>query len=174
MNVPILSLLRDTEFTNSILEVSLKSCVPVFMAYPELVTPPSKNLEEINKYYVSSVDYFAPGRCNVGISENDLLNMFNALLSNVLSNGLFSDNSKSELPKLSLNIDIGSSSTDYGVVIPKPEDLLKTGNKKYYDGLGVRFNRAMREKKDMTENQHHNIMLLQILRKKYNEKSAWR
>lgn len=173
MKSAFMSVLRGDTLEGEI-EISLKSCVPVFIAFPELLTYPNKGISAVMPYYRPGVDYGdTVSNIDIGKSEIELLSMFNAVFSTVLSNSLFKSE-EMELPRLYVNIDIGYGPTVYGRISPNHELSDSLGSKHFCEGLGLKFNLAMYSKDKVSESQKHNILLLQALRKRCNDGGIWR
>lgn len=172
------------------LEVSLKSCVPFFIAYPELILGDNYQIEDVVPYYKPEIDYNdhsiyvtlehnkveegktqkfinAPGQRDY--SNNKVLGIiFESLMRRAVNAAIVGDSNSDPTPLLSVLIDIGSDSSRQRVIkVPSKDvdnfDTLKESLHTYSDHITANLGNKL------TRTQKSNLLLLNMLLSEFND-----
>lgn len=152
------------------LVVSLKATVPVFISYPEIIIPFKSRMSDIVPYYVEKEDYTDMTR-NILIpdlpSPTQLIVLFTKVFEVIVK--LFNNGNSflESMPKISLKIDIGNNASQFETISPKESQIEQFDNSKTKMFTITGYNAA--EKSDtLSKEQKHNLLLVDILTRKYN------
>lgn len=170
MNTNTFKRLLDGDFNGETHEVSLKSTVPIFIAYPEMVIPYKKTISDIVEFYREDEDYNDNSSDLLlrGVaSPTPLIVLFTKVFEVILK--IFNDhNSELEyIPAISLKIDIGGSASQFEIIKPSKNmvDKFDSSKAKMFTFSG--FN-AVGKSKELSYEQKHNLLLIDMLTRKYN------
>lgn len=169
MSNSFLQLLKG-DFTGDTLVVSLKSTVPVLIAYPEIIIPFKARLTDVMPFYVESEDYEDFSR-NVllpaGTGPTPLIVLFTKVFEMVVKLFNSGDSKLQSMPMVVLKVDIGTNTSQFETIAPTQEQVSQFDNAKSKMFTFTGFN-AAGDSASLTHAQKHNLLLVDILTRKYN------
>lgn len=169
MGNTFLSLLKG-DFSGETLVVSLKSTVPVFIAYPEIIIPFKAKLTDVMPYYFEREDYEDFNRNVIlppGVNHTQLIVLFTKVFEMIVKVFNSQSSQLTHMPKVSLRIDIGNNSSQFEVISPTAEQVAEFNNAKSKMFTFTGFS-AAGAGANLTDAQKHNLLLVDILTRKYN------
>lgn len=152
------------------LVVSLKSVVPVLIAYPEIIIPFKGRLSDVVPYYIKDEDYNDISRNIIlenGKSPTQLIVLFTKIFEMVVKLFNSGDSSLEYMPRVKLKVDIGSSVSQFEVISPAAEQVAQFDSSKAKMFTFTGFN-ATEDSVALSYEQKHNLLLVDILMRKYN------
>ncbi|MFF2798252.1 hypothetical protein [Lysinibacillus xylanilyticus] len=169
MDNSFLSLLKG-DFSGDDLVVSLKSAVPVFLSYPEIIIPFKARLSDVVPFYVMDEDYEDFKRNIIlpaGNNPTQLIVLFTKVFEMIVKLFNSGDSKLAAMPKVSLKVDIGSSTSQFETIAPSAEQVTQFDNGKSKMFTFTGFN-AVEDSGGLSYEQKHNLLLVDILTRKYN------
>lgn len=151
--------------------ISLKSCIPVFIAYPEIISGYS-TLGEVAEIYDHSIDYHRI-EAKVNLVDSEAVDKLVILFANVFSDMIsmpprHRDDDEYPFPPFSLLIDVGPSSRkNSGIESPTEEQLSRFGATTNSPAYTFSAKVALANP-NLPHNKKHNIMLVDILMQRAN------
>ena len=173
MSATFMELLLGTYEGDEIV-ISLKSTVPIFIAYPELIIPYGYNISDVMKYYNPDKDYFDVEE-DLLLEGNStpclLLNMFAKVFESIISDSISKNSQLIRIPKVTLQVDIGGSKSHFESIAPCVSGVRNFESRQA--SLSTFQGKAQaRTLPDLTEEQKHNILFLDDLLMKCRNASA--
>jgi len=157
--------LLEGDYTSDSILVSLKSAVPVFIAYPEIIIPHGFKLADVMPYYLPEEDYMDFEKDVLlpsGKSPIFLISMFAKVFEAILSDLISESSQVDSIPKVSLQVDIGGSQSHFEVIEPTIHGVRNFESRKA--SLGTFKGKAQaKDLGSLTEEQKHNILFLDDL-----------
>lgn len=150
--------------------INLKQVIPVCIAYPELVIPYGYSLSDIAKFYDSTIDYDTSEEkiiVSEGLDPRTLVSIFTKIFSLVVGHSNSGVSQVESFPKVSLNVDIATTALGFQTIEPSSlhvREFAKSKSAMYtYRGYSSTV------KEDLSEAQRHNILLIDMLTRRYND-----
>ena len=158
------------EYKEPEIQISLKSTVPVFIAYPELIIPFKAKMTDIIPFYKDEYDYEDVNKnilLESGTSTTLLVILFTKIIETIITAFNSGDSAISYIPKVTLKVDIGDSTSKFEVISPSEEDVNKFDDAKSKMFTFTGFS-AVDSAESLSYEQKHNLLLVDILTRKYN------
>lgn len=170
MNNTFLNLLKGEFSDDTDLVVSLKSAVPIFIAHPEIIIPFKASLPDVMPFYVEKEDYSDFSRnvllTSIG-SPTQLIVLFTKVFEVIVKLFNSGDSKLASMPKVSLRVDIAGSASHFETIAPTEFEVAQFDNAKSKMFTFTGFS-AADESDTLTYAQKHNLLLVDILTRKYN------
>lgn len=169
MDSQFLKLLKG-ELEGDEIEISLKSLVPVCVVYPELYLNTQVQMTHLMEFYKEDHDYNdleTPLIIPELKEPKTLLIIFTRLFEVIIKMSNSGETEVVHIPKIILNVDIGSSASSLEVIRP-PQDEVDNFDgikNKMYSFTGFL---AVGDAANLTEAQKHNLRLFDIIKRKTN------
>lgn len=166
--INLIDMLEKDLDTNEHVSISLKSSIPLFLVYPELIYGFS-SLSEIAEMYDDNVDYHDVDK-HIIIDNTKQIDKLIMLFANVFSDLVGKPESSNleggyRFPAFSLVIDIGSANRSMELVSPTEEQVSRFSNSQVYTFKA----KIAHEESVLSNNQKHNIILADMLTRKAND-----
>lgn len=173
MTPSFLELLQGTYEGDEIV-ISLKSTVPIFIAYPELIIPYGYSISDVMEYYSPDKDYFNVEE-DILLEGNGtpslLLNMFAKVFESIISDSISKSSQLIRIPKVTLQVDIGGSKSHFESIAPCVSGVKNFESRRA--SLSTFQGKAQAKTlPNLTEEQKHNILFLDDLLMKCRNTSA--
>ena len=147
--------------------ISLKSVVPFLLCHPNLIIPYGHTIADVIPFYKKGYDYLD---VNVEIIDEQmespakLIKMFTQILQDILTNSYKGKSRLDSIPKIVLDVDIGSASLQLEKIQPTQEevDSFQVVNPKMGSASSI-LNAKHLADGSISESQKHNILLIDML-----------
>lgn len=159
--------LLEGNYSSDEMIVSLKSVVPFFISYPNLIIPHGYSIADVIPYYISSEDYINPKTDIVNEkigSPAKLIKMFTDVFQDLFSNAIRGKSRINSIPKVSLQVDIGGTDFQLERIEPSYDDVknFERARARMGSASGILQVKVMGDT-NLTDTQKHNVLLINQL-----------